>query len=371
MTVNIAIYKQIASDIRREIDNGNLKPDDQIMSISQLREKYDISHVTALKVFKELNQEGYITASKGKGYFVANRESTGGGGRKTGTIGLFIRPLREYSNNDNFFNDINYGIVSECGRMRLNFIGSHCTAALNSKSPETAALAEIKRIMLNMSEQVDGYLVDKRVPDEIINEVKQKTGKSMVVICRNSDLDIDCVVPEYRQGPKEIIAMMLRLGYNYFIVGKSGIEGIDTNERGDYYKSLLRDNGIENAQISEFNDYYLKPLEETCNVVKNILKKQLKNHKVGILTGSDAIARDLCEYLIKKGYTPGREFGIASYGNYGYAKNNSPAMTTVDVFPEKIGAMAVKLLSERISNGRYAPYKEYSPESAFVFGETI
>ncbi len=370
MTQITAIYKRISQDISKLIDDGKLKPNTQIMSVSQLRSKYDISHVTALRVFKELTQRGYITAKRGRGYFVASRES-GGNGHKIGTIGLFVRAMRAFRFDNNYFNDISIGIQSECCKMRLNFLGSHCTAAISNSTPETAALVEIKRAMINMAEQIDGYIVDPVIPDEILREVRQRTGKPIVIVKRKSDLELDCIVPDEKPPFNQLTDMLKRLGYEFFIIGSSGSNDIDPNSRGDLFADILQENGILPDQISRFKDYYVKPLNETYQTVQKIWNEQANGRKTVVITGSDAIARDLCNCFINDQVMPGKDIGITGFGNYGYAKNFKPELTTIDVFPEQIGTMAVRVLMSRVAKGSYMPYLNHSPNGVLVFGETI
>ena len=64
------IYKQIASQLREQILSGKLKSGDMLPSIRVLAQNLKISVITTVKAYEELSEEGLITASKGKGYFV-------------------------------------------------------------------------------------------------------------------------------------------------------------------------------------------------------------------------------------------------------------------------------------------------------------
>ena len=64
------IYKQIASQLREDILSGRLKAGDPLPSIRVLAQNLKISVITTMKAYDELSEEGLVTASKGKGYFV-------------------------------------------------------------------------------------------------------------------------------------------------------------------------------------------------------------------------------------------------------------------------------------------------------------
>ena len=64
------IYKQIAAQLREEILAGKLKGGDALPSIRGLAQDLKISVITTMKAYEELANEGLVTASQGKGYFV-------------------------------------------------------------------------------------------------------------------------------------------------------------------------------------------------------------------------------------------------------------------------------------------------------------
>ena len=47
----MTIYQQIAQDIKKAIDSREMKAGDKIPSVSELRKHYQVSHITALRVY--------------------------------------------------------------------------------------------------------------------------------------------------------------------------------------------------------------------------------------------------------------------------------------------------------------------------------
>ena len=64
------IYKQIAAQLRDQILCGKLKAGEALPSIRGLAQDLKISVITTMKAYEELANEGLVTASQGKGYFV-------------------------------------------------------------------------------------------------------------------------------------------------------------------------------------------------------------------------------------------------------------------------------------------------------------
>ncbi|MFO7151922.1 MAG: GntR family transcriptional regulator [Bacillota bacterium] len=70
------IYRQIAEQIKAMIVRGELAEGEMLPSIRNLAKELGISVITVKKAYEELEREGYIVSSQGKGTFVAvqNRE---------------------------------------------------------------------------------------------------------------------------------------------------------------------------------------------------------------------------------------------------------------------------------------------------------
>ena len=65
------IYDQIYTQIKNEILNGNLQPDEALPSIRALARDLRISVITTKRAYDELEAQGLINTVAGKGCFVA------------------------------------------------------------------------------------------------------------------------------------------------------------------------------------------------------------------------------------------------------------------------------------------------------------
>lgn len=68
---NEPIYKQIAKQIKDMIIRGELKEGELLFSIRNMAKELGISVITVKKAYEELEKEGYIVTTQGKGTFVA------------------------------------------------------------------------------------------------------------------------------------------------------------------------------------------------------------------------------------------------------------------------------------------------------------
>lgn len=69
------IYDQIYTQIKNEILSGNLQPDEALPSIRALARDLRISVITTKRAYDELEQEGFLYAVPGKGFFVAAKNT--------------------------------------------------------------------------------------------------------------------------------------------------------------------------------------------------------------------------------------------------------------------------------------------------------
>lgn len=72
---SVPLYKQIKTQIEGEILRENLNPGDQLPSIRMLAKELKVSIITTKKAYEELENEGFIETTPGKGSFVAMKNS--------------------------------------------------------------------------------------------------------------------------------------------------------------------------------------------------------------------------------------------------------------------------------------------------------
>ena len=70
------MYKQIIDILSRKMDEGELKPGDRIPSEAELMQTYHVSRITVRSAINELEEDGMVVRSRGKGTFVASRWMT-------------------------------------------------------------------------------------------------------------------------------------------------------------------------------------------------------------------------------------------------------------------------------------------------------
>ncbi|MCP3965547.1 MAG: substrate-binding domain-containing protein [Lentisphaerae bacterium] len=365
------IYQQIASDIINLIDSDKLKANDQLMPVSELCKKYNTSHVTVLKALNSLKEEGYVVSQRGRGYFVAEKANGLYCGKKLGKIGVFLRPMRPISYKEDYFNQIEIGIQVECSVLQLDIIKTHSTLGLRDPYAEPRVLKNIEQACLEMADQVDGFIMDRLITDEVVSNVKRKSGKPIVIVGRSSSLEVDCVMSEGDKGAEDVLRTLKRLGYEFFLFGNSGENSEEIKYREGAFEQAFKANNIAEKDIARFTDFYMRPLEDSYAAIVDLWKKKSQGRKTAVVVSDDRFARDFCDCLQRDNIFPGKDIGVTGYCAHGYATNYDPKLTTVDIHADEIGKLAVKTLQNRVDSGAYMSYRVLSPESTFIIGETI
>lgn len=67
------LYRQLAADIRAQIEAGTLAPGDRLPSTAQLRDLYGVSGTVVQFAMVELKAQGLVIGAPGKGVYVAER----------------------------------------------------------------------------------------------------------------------------------------------------------------------------------------------------------------------------------------------------------------------------------------------------------
>jgi GntR family transcriptional regulator len=69
------IYEQITAQIKAKIMRGELKPGEALPSMRALAKALQISVITAQRAYEELQRDGFIETTTGRGSFVSGQSS--------------------------------------------------------------------------------------------------------------------------------------------------------------------------------------------------------------------------------------------------------------------------------------------------------
>ena len=152
-------YVKIIEDLKAQIASGELTPGDRIVSIREMCNEYGVSSIVALRVFRELAEEGLIEKRDGEGYYVRSMESDD----SSDTIVCAFRAPQNINLRDNFGNRILCGILAGAFSLHKHVVmpeaGALDRALLKGLNMNPADVF-ITYDFIQVSEKRDGEIAD-------------------------------------------------------------------------------------------------------------------------------------------------------------------------------------------------------------------
>ena len=80
----VSVTQQLADRFVAAIESGELEPGEKLPTTRALAEEAGVNHLTAARVYRRLAEEGYVTATVGRGTFVRTLAQRRGSTATTG-----------------------------------------------------------------------------------------------------------------------------------------------------------------------------------------------------------------------------------------------------------------------------------------------
>ena len=75
---DISITAQLVGLVKAAVERGDLRPGDKLPTTRSVAEEAGLNHLTVVRAYRRLAQEGYVTATRGRGTFVRQAPPAGG-----------------------------------------------------------------------------------------------------------------------------------------------------------------------------------------------------------------------------------------------------------------------------------------------------
>lgn len=369
MTGNVCIYQKVSAEIIELISKGKLKAGDKAPSVNDIRKKYKISHITALRVLQELAKDNYLEFVMGKGYYV-KAESNFRTPRIKGVIGCITRTFRETTVHDNYFNEVNQGIQNQAMLKGFNVLYPSCNLRFRPMNVNGSNLAEIRNAVEKMKESVDGFIFDERIPDDIISEIMDRINNPFVVVNRTSSLPIDTVSADNAGGAKQGAELAIKMGYKYFILCSGLANNHNHSDRFDAFHETLLTHNIPRENIEFLEGIPVQSREVTASKLQKAISRKTSSRKL-IFSIVDSMARMICDTLAEDKHRIPEDIGILGFEGMGYAKMKKPYISTIEINPGQIGISAVDILAGRINKTYWEDPENHIVNVTFSMGETL
>ncbi|WP_077328131.1 LacI family DNA-binding transcriptional regulator [Virgibacillus siamensis] len=256
--------------------------------------------------------------------------------KSTKAIGVIMPSSADKALQNPFFPEILRGIGSVTHGMGYSI-------TLSSGITEDEIFDEVERMVYGS--YVDGIiLLYSRMNDRIMNFLYTKkfpfvvVGKPYEHAAEITHVDND----NFTAG-KDITNHLIDTGHEKiaFIGGSKQL--FVTMDREAGYESALNDAGKENSEAYKMHTEFLK--SGGREAVERLLSLEIP--PTGIVVSDDLMSLGVLSTLEESGYTVPDDISLVSFNNVYLSEITKPALTTVDIHIQKLGAESARALIER------------------------
>ena len=330
------LYQQLKELVQGAILAGIYLPGEKLESEREFIEKGNLSYPTVSRALRELAQEGYIIRKVGSGSFVCPHFPMVPSQIKN-IVAIY------YNLDTPYFKRLRSGIEAEC---RARDIRLHCIATGLTLSEEKRILT--KELKSGKFDAILGYPFGSMELNLRLSEMIDKGIPVVMIGSFFCQFQCDSVSLDYETGSENAAAFLLDHGY-YNIIHTGVSPKFPFNmlqiavERG--IKNAISASGYANARyhklsftIGEKGDYpkeYWRQLFELCDI----------ESKTGIICDTDAVARDVIDFLTARKIAIPDQVAIIGAGDLPLYTMQKPLQLSTVAWPlERMGREAVRRL---------------------------
>ena len=347
------LYRQLESIIKEQIESGERGPGENILSEKELCNLYDISQITARKAIFELVNNGALYRVPGKGTFVSEAKPGVKSSVRLRTENIaFVISLEHHPVFSNSF----YSFVFKGAEDEIRSHGYN----LFYQTLDEKIISDISSFKLIEEKKVDGLLLVGEMSHDFVMQM-QSIGIPLVLVDHDiRGVELDSVTSDNFNGAFEAVSYLIDLGHRDIGFITENLDHGTFNYRFLGYKEALKKHNIE----------YDKSLVEAGIPYsgQGILNKLLNQDKAptAIFNCNDLMAIKAITAARDKGLSIPQDISIVGFDDIEVSSQIHPALTTVRVPREEMGALAVKKLIGRINDKSKKPRKTKLPTELVV-----
>ncbi|CAN2924519.1 GntR family transcriptional regulator [Streptococcus dysgalactiae] len=337
------LYKKIYHFIKEQIESGRLQIGDRLPTEKELSEQFSVSRITSKRALVELEQEGLITRSRGKGSFVAENQVTSPGANKDL---LLILPFAS----DYELGDYAKGImtsIAETGYRLMVQLAS--TVRLDTLSDYAGIIYYPEDV--NHSIDFLFYCDRHHIP--------------LVLLDKSLDLfQFPAVVADNKGGAYQLTQHLIDQGCDqiWFVATESFGEVSSVRDRYLGYLAAM-------AETSLPSSYFPKEKAETSDAYLNRLVtvlSEMTDSKTGLVVENDGLAIQLIQKSIQAGLSIPDQVAIVGFDNSQASRLLHPKLSTAAQDFYQMGQEAARLLLQKIESPQKAVTSCQLPVQLFI-----
>ncbi len=325
-------YQHIASELRDEIQSGQLSPGQTLPTEELLTQRFAASRQTVRQALSLLVEEGLITKRRGSGSRVCAQAAPKSGG----SIAVIATYISDY---------IFPGILREAQSVfAANRYSAILSATRNSVYHERAILTDL------LQKPVDGILVEgtkTALPNPNLDLYQKLMQRSVPIVFFNGVYaDLPETVSVYADnfgGGYMLVQHLLQEGHTS-IAGIFKSDDIQGHQRYSGYITALRDAGRMIPDSSVF--WYTT---ENRNALFTPELAQQIAACSAVVCYNDEIAFRLIPLLLSCGVRIPQDVAVASFDNSALSEMSPVKITSLSYGDQNIGRVAAETLLSRIA----------------------
>lgn len=201
-----------------------------------------------------------------------------------------------------------------------------------------------------------GLIIIGRFHRSVLSELKHHFKNIVYVGLNILDVRCDQIVSDSNNAAQEVIRYLFDHHHRSI-----GFIGANDDTRLDGYKQGLKSCGVH-YQANWVADHIILSIDGGYNGMLSILHKTKEGERVtAVLCANDNTAIGALHACMENGIRVPEDMTIIGINDSEMVRYMSPRLTTVHVPVEEMGAMAIKILIDRIHGGHQQPIKVVFP----------
>jgi len=340
------LYLQLKELLIQQISAGDMEPDGRLPSEERLARIYGLSRMTARQALKALAREVPLISTRGRGTYLAS--APGGGQRRKLEYIRFIYPNDKQNLRwGSFYFSIFQAVEEEAAKSGHDVIFTSLTsqgpALANIRGNEGVIVVGIthKKVLARLTKKdVPLCLLDSGTGDEVAGTLS---------------LQVDSY-----GGARLAVDHLTEMGHTSIaLVTSTEPESPAFQGRRRGYTDALHENGLQvSSQLIQRIPWSMKP-EEGRRAVHRLMARE--DPPTAVFAAGDSFAHMVLGAARAEGLRVPDDLSIVGFGDDIESRRSYPRLSSVRVFGEKMGRLAVKFLIERSMEPQMASRKRVVP----------
>jgi LacI family transcriptional regulator len=302
-------------------------------------------------------RERVVKVVKDLGYHVT-RSARGLASKTSGNIGFVLRD-DHFDQAEPFYTRVFLGAEFAAGQRGFYVLLS----TVNQKFREPEG---IPRFLLERN--VDGLIIAGRVPMPFLTSVSRFNIPIVLVDFEVKRKRSSAVLIDNRAGAHAAVRHLVSLGHKRIAFVCGDINHPSLAERLEGYRETLAEHGIaELAGLVDTTESDSR-IANGANAMARILRQQ--QLPTAVFAGNDAMAIGCIQEIQRAGLTIPEDISVVGFDDVELSALMHPPLTTVRVFKEELGRLAIETLVQIITEESSTVITKHVPAELVVRGST-